>query len=187
MNGSGPSARLLDGAGAHPGGGGHPPRRLLRLPRGLWRPTVRPPPPVDAPRRHLKPSARPPARGEQARQKRSCEAALPWRWAGGEKKSSGSKLSTSSSRSSSASSRPSTPYSRSQRSRKAGEADTRRHHSGEKSSTSYSGVASTVRRPRYRAPEGTKGSAQGFSLPPLPLTTAIGFFLSSLLLRTLSR
>nr|ACL54218.1 unknown [Zea mays] len=63
MNGSGPSARLLDGAGAHPGGGGHPPRRLLRVPRGLRRPTVRPPPPVDAPRRHLKPSARPPARG----------------------------------------------------------------------------------------------------------------------------
>jgi hypothetical protein len=63
MNGSGPSARLLDGARAHPGGGGHPPRRLLRVPRGLRRPTVRPPPPVDAPRRHLKPSARPPARG----------------------------------------------------------------------------------------------------------------------------
>ena len=111
---------------------------------------------------------------------------LPWRGAGAEKKSSGRKPSTSaSSRSSSASSRPSAPYSRSQRSRKAGEAETRRHHSGEKSSTSCcSGVCI---RPRYRTPEGTKGSAQGFSLPPpLPLTTAIGFLPVFLLLHALA-
>jgi hypothetical protein len=59
----GPSARLLDGPGAHPSAAGHPPRRLLRVPRGLRRPGVRAPPLVDPPRRHLKAPAAAPLAG----------------------------------------------------------------------------------------------------------------------------
>lgn len=53
----GRSAGLLDGAGADPGAAGELPRRLLRVPRDLRRRAVRPPPLIDAPRRHLEVAA----------------------------------------------------------------------------------------------------------------------------------
>lgn len=52
--GDGRSARLLDGAGVDPsGGGGDPPGRLVGVPGHLRRRGVRAPPLVDAPRHHL--------------------------------------------------------------------------------------------------------------------------------------
>src|SRR6185295_17427577 len=73
----GASARLLDGPGAHPGAAGHPPRRLLRVPRGLRRAAVRAPPLVDPPRRHLKPPAAAPLAGRAFLPRALCTTQTP--------------------------------------------------------------------------------------------------------------